>query len=90
MIADILTNKKINLVVTKLFIRDRKLKISLFISQSYFAVLKNIRLNYTHYFIMKIRNKGELQQIAFNHSSDIDFRDFMNLYKNILQNLFLF
>ena len=90
MIADILTNKKINLVVTKLFIRDRKLKISLFISQSYFAVLKNIRLNYTHYFIMKIRNKGELQQIAFNHSSDIDFRDFMNLHKNILQNLFLF
>ena len=42
---------------------------------------KNIRLNSTDYFIMKISNKWELQQIAFNHSSDIDFEDFMNIYK---------
>ena len=47
-----LTNKKINLVVTELFIRDRKLKISVFISQSYFAVLKNIRLNMLLYQIL--------------------------------------
>ena len=46
-----------------------------------FAVLKNLRLNSTHYFIMKITNKREFQQIVFNHSSDIDFRSFMNLYK---------
>ena len=54
--------------------KDRKITISLvFISQSYFAVPKNIRLNSTHYFIMKIPNKRKPQQIAFNHSSDIDF-----------------
>ena len=52
MIADMLTNKKINLVVTELFIRDRKLKISVFILQSYFAVLKNIRLNMLLYQIL--------------------------------------
>ena len=40
---------------------------------------KNIKLNSDHYFIMKILNKRQLQQIAFNHSSDIDFKDFMNL-----------
>ena len=49
--------------------------------QSYFAVPKYVRLNPTHSFIMKIPNKQELQQIAFNHSPNIDFRDFMNLYK---------
>ena len=81
-IADLHSNKKLNPIVTELFIRGRKLNISLaFITQSYFAVPKNIRLNSTHYFVMKIRNKGELQQIAFNHSSDIRFQDFMNLYK---------
>ena len=77
-----LNNKKLNPIVTELFIRGRKLKISLvFITQSYFAILKNIRLNLKHYFDMKILNKRELQQIALNHSSDIDFEDFMNLYK---------
>ena len=43
---------------------------------------KNVTLNSAHYFIMKIRNKQELQQVAFNHSSNIDFKDFMNLLKN--------
>ena len=76
-----LSNKKLNQIVTELFIRGRKLNISLvFITQVYFAAPKNIRLNSTHYFIMKIPNKQELQQIAFNHSSDIDFKDFMNPY----------
>ena len=82
MIADMLTNKKLNLVVTELFIRGLKLNISLvFIIQSYFVVPKNIRLNSTPHFIMKIPKKQELQQIAFNHSSDINFKNFMNLYK---------
>ena len=83
MIADMLSNKKLNnLIVTELFTRGRKLNISLvFIRQSYFAMPKNIRLKCSHYFIMKISNKGELQKIAFNHSSCIDFKDFMNLYK---------
>ena len=67
MIADTLSNKKLNPIVTELFIRGRKLKIYLaFITLSYFSVPKNIRLNYTHYFIMKTPNKRELQQIAFN------------------------
>ena len=82
MTADMLSNRKLSPIITELFIKGRTLNISLvFITQSYFAVPKNIRLNSTHYFIMKIPNKQELQQIAFNHSSDIDFKDFMNLYK---------
>ena len=82
MIADMLSNKKLNPIVTELFIRGRKLNISLvFITQSYFAVPKNVRLNSTYYFVMKIPNKTKLQQIPFNHSSDIEFQDFMYLYK---------
>ena len=74
--------KKLNPIVTGLFIRGRKLNISLvFITQSYFAVSKNIRLSSRNYFVMKIPNKRELPRIAFNHSSYIDFQDFMNLYK---------
>ena len=62
MIADMLTNKKLNPIVTELIIRERKLNISLvFITQSYFEVPKNIRLNSTHCFVMKIPNKRELQ-----------------------------
>ena len=54
---------------------------NVFITQSYFKVPKNVRLNSTHFFIMKIPNKRELPQIALNHSSDIDFKDFMKIYK---------
>ena len=75
MIADMHSNKNLNSIVTELFIRGRKLNISLvFITQPYFDVPKNIRLNSTHYFVMKIPNKRELQQIVFNLSSDIDFK----------------
>ena len=82
MIADMINNKKLNPIVTELFIRGRKLNISIvFIMQSYFKVPKGVRLNSTHFFIMKILNKRELQQIALNHSSDIDFKDFMKIYK---------
>ena len=81
-IADMIHNKKLNSIVTKLFIRGRKLNIYLvFITQSYFKVPKDVRLNTTHFFIMKIPNKRELQQIAKNHSSDIDFKDFVKIYK---------
>ena len=77
-----INNNKLNPVVTELFIRGRKLDISIvFITQSYFKVPKDVRLNYTHFFIMKIPNKRELGQIALNHSSDIDFKDFMKIYK---------
>ena len=82
MIADMINNKKLNPVVTELLFRGRKINISLvFITQSYFKVPKNVRLNSTHLFIMKIPNKRELQQIALNHSSDIDFKDFIKIYK---------
>ena len=80
-IAHMLNNKKRNLTVTELFITSRNLNISLvFITQSYFFVPKK-RLNSTHYVIMKISNKGELQQIASIHSSNNDFKDFMNFCK---------
>ena len=91
MIADMLSNKKLNSIVTELFISDRKVNIPLvFIRQSYMTVQKVIRLNSTHYFIMKTPNKHQLQQIASHNSSDIGFKDSMNTYKNIRQNRILF
>ena len=72
-IADIMTNKKFQAIVKELLIRCRKLNISLvFIKQSYFSVPKDVRLNLTHYLTMKINNRKELQNIAINHSADID------------------
>ena len=82
MIADMINNKNLHSIITELFIRGRKLNISIvFIMQSYFKVPKDVRLNSTHFFIMKILNKRKLQQIALNHSSDINFKDFMKIYK---------
>ena len=84
MIADMLSNKKFNPIITELFIRGRKLNICLvFITQSYFPVPRNIIQNSTHHLVMKIPHRRELQQITFNHSSDIDFQDYMNLYKKV-------
>ena len=83
MIADMISNKKLNPTVTEFFIRGTKLNISLvFITQSYFKVPKDVKLNSTYFFIMKILNKRELHQIALNHSSDINFKEFMKIYKN--------
>ena len=80
MIADIMTNKKFQLIIKELFIRCRKLNISVvFITQSYFSVPKDVRLNSTHYLIMTINNRKELQNIAINHSADIDYKDFMKI-----------
>ena len=84
MIADMLSNKKLNPIVTELFIRGRKLNISLV------TVPKNIRRISTHYFIVKFPSKQELQQIPYNHSSDIDFKNFMNLYKRCTAKLYSF
>ena len=82
MIADMINNNKLNPIVMELFIRGSKLNISIvFIMQSHFKVPKDVRLNSTHFFIMKIPNKREHQQTALNHSSDIDFKDFMQIYK---------
>ena len=91
MIADMINNKRLNTIVTELFIRGRKLGISIaFITQSYFKVPKDVRLNSTHFFIMKIPSKRELQQIALNHSSDIHFKDFIKIYKKYTAELYSF
>ena len=91
MIADMINNNKLNSIVTELFIRGRKLNTFLvFITQSYFKVPKDMRLNTTHFFITKIPNKRRLQQIAINHSSDINSEDFINIYKKCTNELYLF
>ena len=82
MIPDMINIKKLNSIVTDLFIRGRKLNISLaFITQSYFKVPEDVRLNSTQFLIMKIPNKRELQQIALNHPSDINSKYFIKIYK---------
>ena len=82
MIADMIHNKKLNSIVTELSIRGRKLNISpVFITQTYFKVPKDVRLNTSHFFIAKISSKRELQQIAINQSSDINTKDFVNIYR---------
>ena len=77
MIADILNDKKLNPIVTELFIRSRKQ----IITPSCFDVPKNVKLNSMHYFAMDIPSKKKLQKIGFNNSSDIDFQDLLNPYK---------
>ena len=90
MIADMI-NKKLNSIVTGLFIRGRKLNISLvFISKSYFKVPNDVRNNSTHFFIMKIPNNRELQQITINHSSDINAWDFIEIYRKYTDNPYSF
>ena len=90
MIEDIMTNKKFQAIIKKLFIRSRKLNIRsrklnisiCFITQSYYAVPKDVRLNSTHYLILKVNNRRELQNIAFNRSADSDYKDFLKIYRN--------
>ena len=82
MIADMINNKKLNSAVTELFVRGRIWNIShVFITQLYFKVPEDVRLNTSHFFIAKIPNKRELQQVAINHSSDINTNDFANIYR---------
>ena len=89
MIAHMLSNKKLNLRLTELFIRGRKLNISpAFIKQSYFSVSINIRSNSRHYLIMKIPNKEELQETAFYYSSNIDFKDYKSFKKLHCETIF--
>ena len=82
MIADIMDNRRFQAIIKELFIRCRKLNISIvFIRQPYFFVLKDVKLNSTHYLIMKIKNIREIQNIAINHSADIDYNDFIKIYR---------
>ena len=90
-IADFKKSKKFQAIIKELFIRCRKLDISLiFITQSYFSFPKDVRLNSIHYLIMKINNRKELQNIAINHSADIDYQDFMKTYKEFITKSFNF
>ena len=77
-----MSNKKNQAIIKELFIRYRKLNV--FITQSYFPVPKDVRLNSTHYLIMKINNKRELQNIAINHSADIDYNDFVRICRECI------
>ena len=91
MVADIMSNKKFQAIIKELIIRCRKLNISLiFITQSYFIVPKDMKLNSTHYLIMKINNRKELQNIAINHSADIDYKDFLRIYRECTNEPFSF
>ena len=91
MIADMLSNKKLNSIVTEVFIGDRKLNISLvFITQSYFTVPKDVRLTTTHFFIMKILNKRELQKIAYKLHQILTLNTLCIFTKSVLQNHILF
>ena len=78
----IMSNKKFQAIIKELFVRCRKLNISLiFITQSYFSVPKNVRLNSTHYLIMKSNSRKELKNIAISHSADFDYNDFVKIYR---------
>ena len=82
MIADIMTNKHFQAIIKELLVRCRKLNISFFfISQSYFSVPTDVRLNSTHYLIMKINSRKELQNIAANILAHIDYNNFVRIYK---------
>ena len=81
MIADIMSSENFKAIIKELFIRYRKLNISI-IAQSYFRTPKDARLNSTHFVIMKIQSKKELQNIAQENSGDIDFKDFLKIYKD--------
>ena len=78
-----MTNKRFQAIIKELFIRCRKFNISLvFITQSSFRVPKEVRLNSTHYLIMKIHNRRELQNIAFNDLADINYEDFLKISRD--------
>ena len=86
MIADIMRSEKFKAIVKELFIRCRKLNISIvFIMQSYFKTPKDARLNSTHYILMKISNKKELKSIAEENSGHLDFKDFLKIYNSFMK-----
>ena len=91
MITDVNSNKKFQAIIKKLFFRCRKLNISLvFITQSYFPVPEDVRLNSTHYLIIKIKNQRELRNIEINYSTDIDYKYFIKIYKECTKEPYYF
>ena len=86
MISHVMSDKKAQQVLKELYTRFRKLNISLcFSTQSYLSVPKDVRLNCTYYIIFKLNNKRELQNIAINHSADIDYKDFIKFYRQCVE-----
>ena len=82
MISHVMSDKRAQQILKDLFIRCRKLNISLcFLTQSYFSVPKDVRLNFTHYILFQLNNRRELQNIAIDHSADVDYKDFMKIYR---------
>ena len=82
-IADIMRSEKFKAIVKELFIRCRKLNISIvFITQSYFRTPKDAKLNSTHYILMEISNKKELKRIAEENSGHLDFKEFLKIYNH--------
>ena len=91
MISHVMSHKKAQQILKDLFIRCRKLNISIcFLTQSYFSVPKDVRLNCTHYILFKLNNRRELQNIAINHTADIDYKDFIAIYRNCTREPFNF
>ena len=91
MIADIKSHKKFQAIIKELFVRCRKLNILLmFITQSYFSVPKDVRLTSTHYLIIKINNRKELQNIAINPSADNDYNNFVKIYRECTRERYSF
>ena len=82
MISHVMADKKAQQILKDFFIRCRKLNISLcFLTQLYFSVPKDVRLNCSHYILFKLNNERELQNIAINHSADIDYKDFIKIHR---------
>ena len=91
MISHVMSDKKVQQILKDLFIRCRKLNISLcFLTQSYFSVPKDVRLNCTHYVLLKLNNKKELQNIAINYSANIDYKDLLKFIEIVQVNLLIF
>ena len=90
-ISHVMSDKNAQNVLKDLFIRCRKLNISLcFLTQSYFSVPKDVRINCTQYILFKLNNKRELQNIAINHSADTDYDDFVKIYRECTKDPFNF
>ena len=91
MIYHVMSDKKAQQILKDLFIRFRKLNISLcFLAQSYFSVPKAVKLNCTYYILFKLSKKRELQNIAINHSANIDYKDFIKIYRDCTREPFNF
>ena len=89
MIADIVSNKTLQPIVKELFIRCRKLNMSLvLITQSYFSIPRDVKLNSKYYLIMNIHSKKQLQNFAINHLVDIDYKDFVKIYRECTKELY--